>query len=86
MQDINNYPKLIEPGTKYFLYETLKKCNLNKKNLYNTLFNLGLLLIFIFILGMILIYKNNTKMTINDKIKKKNYKQDTYLIKLKNIK
>ena len=86
MQDINNYPKLIEPGTKYFLYETLKKCNLNKKNLYNTLFNLGLLLIFIFILGMILIYKNNTKMTINDKIKKKELQTRYILDKIKKYK
>ena len=42
------FPKLIEPGTKYFLFESLKKCNVNKSKYYNTLFNFGLLLIFIF--------------------------------------
>ena len=81
--DYNYFPKLIEPGTKYFLFETLKKCNVNKSNYYNTIFNFLLLLIFIFILGIILIYKNNTKLSIDDEKRKKELRKKYILEKIK---
>ena len=36
-------PNLTEPGVKYFLKETLKKCNEKKGLFYNTILNLGFL-------------------------------------------
>jgi hypothetical protein len=50
-------PNLIEPGVKYFLHNTLKNCHVIREQFYNHLFNLGLLFLFLFILGGILIYK-----------------------------
>ena len=40
-------PKLIEPGVKYFLNETLKQSHLFKMKHHNLFFNLGLFFFFI---------------------------------------
>lgn len=56
-----NIPSLVEPGTKYFLYETLKNCNYKKQSYYNNIFNLFM---FIFVIGIIIItlyYSYKTK-------------------------
>ena len=45
-------PTLIEPGVRYFLNETLKKCHIFKENYKNLMINIGLLLSFIIILGI----------------------------------
>ena len=54
-------PTLIEPGTKYFLNQTLRKCKEHKYKFYSLLFNLGLLIAFICIFVGILIYKYKGK-------------------------
>ena len=69
--NVSNFPKLIEPGVKYFLHESLNNCNTNKTKYYNILTNLGLFFIFIFVLGCILLYKNKTKLSPEEKKKKK---------------
>ncbi len=68
--DIAFFPKLIEPGVKFFLNKSLEKCNTNKTILYNTLVNLSFLFVFILCLGLILIYKKNTKKTKEEKKRK----------------
>ncbi len=50
---------LIEPGVKYFFYESLKRCKLKKINYFNTLLNLGLLFLFISIFVIFILYKEN---------------------------
>lgn len=78
-------PKLIEPGTKYFLSETLKSCNVKKKSKNVFLLNIGLLFFFIIILTLYLAYKYKTKPTPKD-IEKKNINKKNYIIsKLQNI-
>jgi hypothetical protein len=64
-----NMPRLIEPGVSYFLKTTLKQCNDKKTSYFNAIFNLGLLFIFVLILGGLLVYKKNTKLTKKDKEK-----------------
>ena len=54
---------LIEPGVKYFFYESLKQCKIKKTLYFNTILNLGLLFLFISIFGILIIYKKNTKIT-----------------------
>ena len=60
-----NYTKpiLTEPGVKYFLNETLKQCHTFKEKHNNTLFNIGLLIGFFVILGVLLLYKYKGKLT-----------------------
>jgi hypothetical protein len=78
-------PKLTEPGTKYFLSETLKICN-NKKQSKNVfLFNIGLLLLFIIILVACLVYKYSTKLDGKAVDEKNIMKQNYILSKLQNI-
>jgi hypothetical protein len=54
-------PVLTEPGVKYFLSETLKQCHIIKNNFHNTVFNIGMLIAFLLILGLILLYKYKEK-------------------------
>ena len=63
-------PRLIEPGVSYFLRKSLSKCNENKHIYFNRLFNLGLLFIFVILLGSLLVYKKKTKLTKRKKKKK----------------
>ena len=60
---------LIEPGVKYFFYESLKRCKLKKINYFNTLLNLGLLFLFISIFGIFILYKKKTKISKKEKEK-----------------
>jgi len=50
-------PTLTEPGVKYFLNHSLKQCNIVRNNFHNTVFNIGLFIAFLIILGVIIIYK-----------------------------
>lgn len=78
-------PSLTEPGVKYFLRETLKKCH-NKRNIwFNTIWNCGFFLLFIIILGGILAYKKRKKLTPDEK-KEKQEKDHAYIMtKIKSI-
>ena len=50
-------PELTEPGVKYFLNQTLKQCHIVRDNFHNSVFNMGLFIAFLLILGLILLYK-----------------------------
>ena len=76
-------PSLIEPGTKYFLRETLKQCHHFKEKYHNFLLNLGLFLVFLFIVGAILLYKYKGRLTPAEKEQKTREKQQYILSKIK---
>ena len=78
-------PRLIEPGVSYFLKKSLSKCNENKSIYFNRLFNLGLLFLFLLILGGLLMYKKNTKLTDEEKEIKRQKNQEYILEKIKAI-
>ena len=78
-------PRLIEPGVSYFLRKSLSKCNENKNIYFNRLFNLGLLFLFVLILGGLLMYKKNTKLTKEEKDVKKQKNREYILEKIKSI-
>ena len=82
-----NKPILIEPGTKYFLSETLKKCNKTKVYYTNILFNFTLLICFIIILSLYLGYKYNLKLNKSKKDKNKSQMEvENYILsKLGNV-
>jgi hypothetical protein len=85
--DIDSFekPKLIEPGVKYFLNQTLKQCHIIKDNFHNFMFNTGLFLLFLLILGGILIYKYKGRLTHHEKEMKNREKQQYILSKIKMV-
>ena len=56
-------PELTEPGIISYLNLHLKKCHLVKYKYYNQMFNLGLFLFFISVLGSLIFYKYKGKLT-----------------------
>ena len=68
---------LTEPGVKFFLNETLKQCHKFKEKYNNMLFNIGLFIGFLIILGILLLYKYKGKLTPEEieesELKKKQY-------------
>jgi len=78
-------PTLIEPGTRYFLRETLKQCREFKLNYNNWVFNLSLLAGFFIILALILLYKYKGKLTPTEKHQKSQEKLQYILSKIKNF-
>ena len=68
-------PVLTEPGVKYFIHQTLKQCHIIKKNFHNLIFNIGLFIAFLLILGLILFYKYKGKLTPIEIEKMKKEKQ-----------
>jgi hypothetical protein len=83
--DFSNKPSLTEPGVKYFLNQTLKQCHIIKNKFNNTIFNIGLFILFLTILGLILFFKYKGKLTpIEIEIKNKE-KQQYILSKIQNF-
>jgi glucan phosphoethanolaminetransferase (alkaline phosphatase superfamily) len=82
-----NKPILIEPGTKYFLSETLKNCNKSRTYYNNILLNISLLSLFILVISLYLGYKYNTKKNKSSEDKtKKQMKIENYILgKLGNV-
>lgn len=77
-------PMLIEPGVKYFLNETLKQCHTFKERYQNMIFNIGLLVFFFIILGILLIYKYKGKLTPEEIAEKELEKKRYILSKIRN--
>ncbi len=77
--DIPSKPALTEPGVKYFLHQTLKQCHVVRDNFHNTVFNVGLLLAFLFTLGLILLYKYKGKLT-PVQVEQKNKEKQQYIL------
>jgi len=78
-------PILTEPGVKYFLDQSLKQCHIVKNKFHNTVVNIGLLIAFLLVLGLILLYKYKGRLTDVEKEKKNKEKQQYILSKIKNL-
>jgi hypothetical protein len=77
-------PILTEPGVKYFLNETLKQCHIFKEKYHNYLFNIGILVLFLILLGGLLIYKYKGKLTPEEISENELNKKRYILSKIKN--
>ena len=64
-------PALTEPGVKYFLGQTLKKCKKKKNEFYCLLFNLFFFVAFLCLFGGILYYKYKGKPSKEDNERRK---------------
>jgi hypothetical protein len=78
-------PFLTEPGVKSFLNSTLKQCHEFKVNYYNYMFNIGIFIGFLILLGGLLLYKYKGKLTDEEKRQLDNVKQQYILSKIKNF-
>lgn len=81
----SNKPLLTEPGVTYFLHQTLKQCHNIRENFHNTIFNIGLFIGFLLILGLILLYKYKGKLTPVELERKNKEKQQYILSKIQNF-
>lgn len=79
--DYDNYstPTLTEPGVKYFLNQCLKQTHIIRENFHNMIFNIGMFIFFLLILGFILIYKYKGKLTPIE-IAQKNKEKQQYIL------
>ena len=66
-------PRLIEPGVKYFLNETLKQCRIFKNKYHNLIWNISLASFFIILLGAFLI--SRFKVLLEGRIREYTYKR-----------
>jgi hypothetical protein len=80
-----NKPMLTEPGVKYFINETLKQCHSFKEKYQNTIFNIGLLIVFFVILGILLFYKYKGKLTPSEIEEIEAQKKQYILSRIKNF-
>jgi hypothetical protein len=80
----NRRPMLTEPGVKYFINETLKQCHRFKEQYQNMMFNIGLLILFFIILGILLVYKYKGKLTPEEIEQNESLKKQYILSKIKN--
>jgi len=78
-------PILTEPGTKFFLSETLKQCHIIRNQFHNILFNVGLFIFFLLVLGAILLYKYKGRLSPVEKQRKDVEKQQYIVSKIKNL-
>ena len=76
-------PTLTEPGTKFFLSQTLKQCHVIRDKFNNIAFNVGLLLFFLLVLGSILLYKYKGRLSPAEKQRKTVEQQQYILSKIK---
>ena len=85
MMNIQYAPSLTEPGVKYFLQETLKKCKLKRDKYNNRILNLSLLILFVILVCALLYYKYRTRPTEEDRKKKKQLKRDYFITRVRKL-
>ena len=69
MENVSN-PRLIEPGVKGFLQNTLHRCHDNRVKLYTWFFNIGILIVFFGIFGAALYYCYKKKLSPEEQYQK----------------
>ncbi len=77
--------KLIEPGVKYFLNESLKQCHKIKETYYSLYFNIGMFIFIVLFIGIILIIMYKGKLTPIEKEAKKKKQQQYIMQKIQNL-
>ena len=79
LEDLQNKPKLVQNGTKYFFNNILKECNKVKQNNYNLFYNVSMFLLFVITLAIILYtrFKGNKS---KEEVYLKNQKDKQYIM------
>lgn len=74
---------LTEPGVKYFLNNALKQAHIVRNKYHNLIFNIGMGILFMFIMGGVLVYKYKGKLTDIEIAQKHTEKQQYILERIK---
>lgn len=77
------YPRLIEPGVKNYLYSTLQQCHDRKELFYAWVFNAVLLIVIVLVVGSILYYCRKQKLTPYEQSEKERRDQEYVLSKIR---
>ena len=77
------FPRLIEPNVKNYLYDTLQKCHQQKDVLYGWVFNIGLFVIIVVVLVVVLYFCRKRKLTPYEQHIKMRNEQDYILSKIR---
>jgi hypothetical protein len=75
--------KLIEPGARNYIYEALGICHTNRVKIYYIGLNIGVLVLFLIITGLVLYYCSKNKPTPYEKHQKMLRDQDYILSKIR---
>jgi len=78
-----DFPRLIEPNVKNYLYDTLHKCHQHKDVLYGWVFNVGLFIIIVIVIGIVLYFCRKRKLTPYEQHIKMRNEQDYILSKIR---
>ncbi len=76
-------PQLIENSTRAFLANTLQQCHTTRVNVYYYGFNVGVVVLFVFIVGLTLYYCNKEKLSDYEKHQKMLADQHTITEKIR---
>ena len=77
------YPRLIEPTVKNYLFSTLQQCHDRKELFYVWIFNVGLLCIMVLVVGSVLYYCRKRKLTPYELSEKERKDQEYVLSKIR---
>lgn len=72
-------PRLIEHGAKYYMSNVLTDCHSNRVNIYLYALNIGVLILFVGIAGLILFYCYKNKLT-PEAVYQKQLKEQEYIL------
>jgi len=78
-------PALCEPGVKYFISSSLKECHKFKESNLSFFFNIGMVFLFIVLVGGFLVYKYKGKLTPSEIAAKKQREKNYIISKLEQI-
>jgi hypothetical protein len=76
-------PKLIDPTTKYYLYNTLQNCHTTRVQVYTTIFNVVVFILFLACVSGTLYYCYKRKLTPYEKHQKMIREQELILSKIR---
>jgi hypothetical protein len=76
-------PSLVEPGVRYFINATLKKCSDTKNAYHNHIFNISCLVGFLIVLGIFLLIRYKGRLSPIEKEKKMHEQRHYILSKIK---
>ena len=77
------YPRLIEPRVRGYLYDTLHKCHEYKTTFYSWVFNITMFVIFILTISTVLYFCKKKQLTPQEKAEKMLSDQNYVLSKIR---
>jgi len=78
-----NAPRLIEPGSRFYMSELLNKCHENRVNIYLYSLNIGVFILFALVVFLVLYYSYKSKLTPEEEYQKKIKEQEYVLSKIR---